>query len=84
MNTQPNSVMFYFDSLEKLRDFESFRVEAANVFHDPKEKYPTRYSVIGKIRSDIQFPYPEFLVADVDNESYAKLFADLCEQYIKH
>lgn len=84
MNTQPNSVMFYFDNLEKLRDFDSSRIESAKVSFSGKRDDITWYSIIGRIRTDVQFQYPEFLVADVDNESYAKLFAGLCEQYIKH
>jgi len=86
MNTQPNSVMFYFDSLEKLRDFESFRVEAVNVSHDKKETGPTPtwYSVIGQIRPDIQFQYSEFPAADFPNERHAKLFAERCEHYVKN
>jgi hypothetical protein len=76
--------MFYFDSLEKLRDFDSFRVEAVNVFHDKKETGPTPawYSVIGQIRPDIQFQYSEFPAADFPHERHATLFAELCEHYL--
>jgi hypothetical protein len=84
MNTQPKSVMFYFDSLQRLRDFDSFRIEPAKVSFYGRRDDITWYSIIGKIRSDIEFPYPEFLVADVASEDYAKLFAELCEQYVNN
>lgn len=88
MNTQsqPKVTMFYFDSLEKIRDYDSFRVKAVYLSHMEAERNggrPNFYSVIGHVRPDVQFEYPEFPVADFPSEGYAKMFAELCEQYIK-
>lgn len=85
MNTQPKPVMFYFERLEQMRDFGSFRVEAVFETHKEAEqsgRKPAWYSVIGQFRPDVQFQYPEFPVADFPCENYAKLFAEMCEQYI--
>jgi|TARA_R110002072_G_scaffold288061_2_gene454080 hypothetical protein len=84
--TQPKMTMFYFDSLEKIRDYDSFRVKAVYLSHSEPQRNDTRpnfYSVIGHLRPGVQFQYPEFPVADFPCESYARMFAELCEQYIK-
>ncbi len=84
--TQPRMTMFYFDSLEKICDYDSFRVKPVYLSHTEtqrKDGRPTFYSVIGHIRPGFQFEYPEFPVADFPSESYARMFAELCEQYIK-
>lgn len=86
MSTQHKPVMFYFERLEQIRDFDSFRVKAVFESHRETENAdgkPAWYSVIGHIRPGVQFEYPEFPVADFPCESYAKIFAAMCEQYVQ-
>lgn len=87
MDTQQRNVMFYFDSPEKLKDFDSFRVKAIYTSHMESESQrsaekPAWYSVIGHLRPEVQFEYPEFPVADFPHESYARTFAAMCEKCV--
>ena len=36
--TQPKMTMFYFDSLEKIRDYDSFRVKAVYLSHSEPQR----------------------------------------------
>ena len=84
--TRPKMTMFYFDSLDKIRDYDSFRVKAVYLSHSETQRNdgrPNFYSVIGHFRPGVQFQYPEFPVADFPSDGYALMFAVLCEQFIK-
>lgn len=56
--TQPKMTMFYFDSLEKIRDYDSFRVKAVYLSHSEPQRNdgrPNFYSVIGHLRPVFNF-----------------------------
>src|SRR5690554_7065072 len=51
--TRPKMTMFYFDSLDKIRDYDSFRVKAVYLSHSETQRNdgrPNFYSVIGHFR----------------------------------
>lgn len=77
--------LFYFNDVAQLLDFESFEVKPVSDSHSEPVKAdesPEFWSVIGTLKEEKaklihgrQFP-----VADFPSETYAGLFAKLCEQ----
>jgi len=74
------NTLFYFNDVSNLTDFESFRVIPGSAGAD---RQPTYWTVVGRLREKAVPPdFQEFPVAELPNEQYATLFADLCRQAV--
>lgn len=86
-NSNYRTTLFYFNNVDQLRDFESFKicpVHAGQHIPDTEADKADYWCVIGiyKAEQARANKSPAFPVADLPTELYANLFAQLCRQLV--